>query len=101
MQDLELFDNKDETLIGEKGANLSGGQKIRLSFARAIYSDCDIFLLDDVLSALDVNVGQEIFQNTIIDYLKNKTRLLITNHYNLLDKCDYICYLKNGEVVRF
>jgi ABC-type multidrug transport system fused ATPase/permease subunit len=52
-KDLNLFAKGDLTTIGERGVNISGGQKARLSLARAIYSDADIYLLDDPLSAVD------------------------------------------------
>ena len=65
LQDIELFHNGIESLIGERGINLSGGQKARLSFARALYSDSDIYLLDDPFSAVDAEVGAEIFQKAV------------------------------------
>jgi ABC-type multidrug transport system fused ATPase/permease subunit len=49
------------TYIGDKGVNLSGGQRARLSLARALYSDSDIYLLDDPLSAVDANVGKNLY----------------------------------------
>ena len=49
-------------MIGEKGVNLSGGQKARISIARAIYSNSDIFLLDDPISAVDIHVGKFIME---------------------------------------
>lgn len=58
------------TEIGEKGINLSGGQKQRVSLARAIYSNRDIYLLDDPLSAVDTHVGKHIFENVIRYALK-------------------------------
>lgn len=57
-RDFELFTHGDKTMIGEKGSTLSGGQKARISFARALYSESDIMLLDDLLSAVDVHVGK-------------------------------------------
>jgi ABC-type multidrug transport system fused ATPase/permease subunit len=61
-QDMLLLPRGDETEIGEKGINLSGGQKQRVALARAVYADRDVYLLDDVLSAVDVHVGRAIFQ---------------------------------------
>ena len=63
--DLEIMPGGDETEIGEKGINLSGGQKQRVSLARAIYSNADVYLLDDPLSAVDAHVGKSIFDKAI------------------------------------
>ena len=59
--DLRSFEQREKTLIGEKGINLSGGQRARISVARALYSDADIYLFDDPLSAVDANVAKSIF----------------------------------------
>jgi ABC-type multidrug transport system fused ATPase/permease subunit len=61
-RDLDILDGGDLTEIGEKGINLSGGQRARISIARAIYTDSDIVLMDDPLSALDAHVKKKIFQ---------------------------------------
>ena len=63
--DLEIFTDGDMTEIGERGINLSGGQKQRISIARSVYSNRDIYLLDDPLSAVDAKVGKHIFDNVI------------------------------------
>ena len=60
-QDIAEFSKGDATLVGDKGVNLSGGQKYRLSLARAVYRDGDVYVLDDPLSAVDQHVGKEIF----------------------------------------
>lgn len=64
-KDLDLFALGENTTIGERGVNISGGQKARLSLARAIYSEADIYLLDDPLSAVDPQVASDIFKNCI------------------------------------
>ena len=56
-----MFDRRDRTIIGEKGINLSGGQRARISLARALYSDAQIYILDDPLSAVDANVAKKLF----------------------------------------
>ena len=68
-QDLEIFEAGDLTEIGEKGVNLSGGQKARISIARALYSEKDIYIFDDPISALDANVGMKVMKNCIIKHL--------------------------------
>ncbi|KAK8386783.1 hypothetical protein O3P69_017907 [Scylla paramamosain] len=98
--DLEILPGGDQTEIGEKGINLSGGQKQRVSLARALYSDADIFLLDDPLSAVDSHVGKHIFDHVIgpSGMLKHKTRILVTHGITYLPKADKIVVLKNGEI---
>ena len=60
-QDISAFENGCDEIVGDRGTSLSGGQKARLSLARVIYRDVDIYLLDDPLSAVDANVGKELF----------------------------------------
>ena len=97
-QDIKLLSGGDMTEIGEKGANLSGGQKARLALARCLYSDADIFLFDDPLSALDAYVGMNIFNNVILDYLKGKTIIVVTHALQYISHMDKIIYMKNGEI---
>lgn len=68
---------------------MSGGQKQRIALARALYQDCDIYLIDDCLSALDSYVGKHIFKNVLRKYLKKnkKTVVLVTNALNYTDFC--------------
>ncbi|XP_066908740.1 multidrug resistance-associated protein 1 isoform X2 [Halyomorpha halys] len=98
--DFEMLPGGDQTEIGEKGINLSGGQKQRISLARAVYSDCDVYLLDDPLSAVDSHVGKHIFENVIgpDGVLGNKTRLLVAHSITFLPKTDMIVVLKDGSV---
>ncbi|MCI18435.1 ABC transporter C family member 4-like, partial [Trifolium medium] len=67
-KDLEMMEFGDQTEIGERGINLSGGQKQRIQLARAVYQDCDIYLLDDVFSAVDAHTGTEIFKVLILSF---------------------------------
>ena len=66
-KDLEMMEFGDQTEIGERGINLSGGQKQRIQLARAVYQDCDIYLLDDVFSAVDAHTGSSIFKVIIVE----------------------------------
>ena len=97
-QDLNSLAGGDLTEIGEKGVNLSGGQKARISLARAMYCDNDIYILDDPISALDAHVGKNIMHNCIINYLKGKTRILVTHALQYTSFADRIYYMKNGEI---
>uniref|UniRef100_A0A3Q4IC03 ABC-type glutathione-S-conjugate transporter n=1 Tax=Neolamprologus brichardi TaxID=32507 RepID=A0A3Q4IC03_NEOBR len=98
--DLELLPGGDLTEIGEKGSNLSGGQKQRVSLARAVYSQADIYLLDDPLSAVDSHVGKHLFENVIgpNGILKDKTRILVTHGIGFLPYVDEIVVLENGVI---
>lgn len=94
-RDFEQFHNGDLTLVGERGASLSGGQKARINLARAVYRDADIYLLDDPLSAVDIHVGKHLFEECINGYLANKTRILVTHQVYHLKKADHIVIMSN------
>ncbi|XP_061547082.1 canalicular multispecific organic anion transporter 1 [Phycodurus eques] len=98
--DLELLPGGDMTEIGEKGINLSGGQKQRVSLARAAYSQADIYLLDDPLSAVDSHVGKHLFDKVIgpNGILKDKTRILVTHGVSFLPHVDEIVVLVDGVI---
>ena len=70
--DLKNFYNGADSEIGERGINASGGQKARISLARAVYSDADIYLLDDPLSAVDPDISRKLYKECIEGYLKDK-----------------------------
>ncbi|XP_059176453.1 ATP-binding cassette sub-family C member 2-like [Physella acuta] len=99
-RDLQILEAGDQTEIGEKGINLSGGQKQRVNLARAVYSNADIFLFDDPLSAVDAHVGSSIFKNLIgkNGILDKKTRLLVTHGVHWLPQVDHVVVLSNGSV---
>ncbi|CAE1165293.1 Probable multidrug resistance-associated protein lethal(2)03659,GDP-mannose 4,6-dehydratase sdnI,Bile pigment transporter 1,ATP-binding cassette transporter abc2,GDP-mannose 4,6 dehydratase,GDP-mannose 4,6 dehydratase 1,Multidrug resistance-associated protein 5,ABC transporter C family member 13,GDP-mannose 4,6 dehydratase 2,Multiple drug resistance-associated protein-like transporter 1,Canalicular multispecific organic anion transporter 2,GDP-mannose 4,6-dehydratase,Cystic fibrosis transmembrane conductan len=100
LHDLEILPAGDLTEIGEKGINLSGGQKQRISLARAVYADADIYLLDSPLSAVDANVGKEIFENILSSngILKRKTRIWVTNAIQWLPRVDSVIVLSGGYI---
>ncbi len=97
-KDLEILPAGDMTEIGEKGINLSGGQKARVSLARAVYADSDIVLMDDPISALDANVRKQIFKQVFQGLLASKTRILVTHAVDFLHLADKIIVMNQGEV---
>jgi len=86
-------------MIGEKGINVSGGQKSRISLARSLYSNSDIMLLDDILSAVDIHVGKRILKECLCKYKKNSTRILVTHALYYMKYMDLIIMLDKGEIV--
>jgi ABC-type bacteriocin/lantibiotic exporter with double-glycine peptidase domain len=78
---------------------LSGGQKARISLARAIYADREMILLDDPISALDANVKKKIFENVLLNHLKEKTIILVTHAIDFLHLVDRIIVFNEGEIV--
>ena len=98
-RDFELFTHGDQTMIGEKGATLSGGQKARISFARALYSNSDILMLDDLLSAVDVHVGKFMMTETLLNFQRSKTRILITHALYYLKYVDKVFLMEEGHIV--
>ena len=99
--DLKILPNGLDTEIGEKGTNLSGGQKARVSLARALYSNKDIYLLDDILSAVDVHVGKFLVEETILKYLKGKTVIMPTHAIAYLERADNVIVMKKGRIMTF
>ena len=97
--DLELFKSGDMTQVSDKGSNLSGGQKTRITIARAVYSDADIYLFDDPLSALDSHVGEAIFSGLIKDYLKKKTVLVVTHALQYIPMMNKVIYIDGGKIM--
>ncbi|RLO05681.1 hypothetical protein DYB28_010329, partial [Aphanomyces astaci] len=99
LEDLKILPGGDLTEIGEKGVNLSGGQRTRVAIARAVYQDADIYLLDDPLAAVDAHVGSDIFKQCIKTALNGKLVVLVTNGLNFLKDCDSVVVLEQGRIV--
>lgn len=94
-KDFKQFPDGDLTIVGDRGASLSGGQKARINLARAVYRDADIYLLDDPLSAVDIHVSKHLYDECINGYLANKTRILVTHQVHHLKNADEIIILNN------
>jgi len=96
--DIQRFPKGDQSMIGQRGVMLSGGQRARVSLARAVYSDADIYLMDDPLSAVDVKVGQRIFEKCICKELSGRLRVVVTHQLQYLNSADCIIVMKNGGI---
>ncbi|XP_044019436.1 ATP-binding cassette sub-family C member 4-like [Aphidius gifuensis] len=97
-RDLQLLPYNDKTIVGQRGISLSGGQRARINFARAVYDDASIYLFDDSLSSVDTNVGKNMFNECIKKYLKGKTRILVTHQIEYLKNVDRIIFIKDGKI---
>ena len=98
-QDIQHFPKGDMSMLGQRGVLLSGGQRTRVGLARAAYSDSDIILLDDPLSAVDGKVGQHLFDKCICGELSGKIRILVTHQLQYHHRADEILVLKDGSIV--
>ena len=100
LDDLKTLPDGDRTEVGERGISLSGGQKARLTLARAVYARADVYLLDDVLSAVDQHVGRHLINNVLgpKGVLASKTRILATNSITVLSEANFVILLKGGKV---
>ncbi|XP_037815936.1 probable multidrug resistance-associated protein lethal(2)03659 [Lucilia sericata] len=97
-RDFELLPYGDRTIVGERGASLSGGQKARINLARAVYRKADIYLLDDPLSAVDTHVGRHLFDECMKDYLREHIVVLVTHQLQFLEQADVIVIMDQGKV---
>ena len=95
----QQFPDSDQVVVGERGEVLSGGQRARVSLARAVYADVDIYLLDDPLSAVDFKVGKHIFEKCIKGLLGLKTRLITSHQEQLIKEADNVIVLYKGSVL--
>ena len=99
--DIASFSHGDMTVVGDKGINLSGGQKARIGLARALYSEKDVYLLDDPLSAVDTHVGKHLFEQAICAALRGKTVVLATHQIQYLEspRVDRVVVVAEGRIV--
>ncbi|BDA43676.1 probable multidrug resistance-associated protein 7 [Coccomyxa sp. Obi] len=97
--DLRALPAADQTWVGDRGTTLSGGQCARLALARAIYQDSDVYLLDDVLAAVDAPVAAELWESAICgDLLRGKTRLIVTHSRRYAAAADTLLRLEGGRI---
>jgi ABC-type multidrug transport system fused ATPase/permease subunit len=97
-RDIRLFEGGLKTEIGEKGVNLSGGQKQRVGLARAVLSQPQLILLDDPLSAVDIDTENQLCERLLFGEWKNKTRIVVTHRLAHLGLFDKVLFLKEGAV---
>ncbi|XP_034486075.1 multidrug resistance-associated protein 4-like [Drosophila innubila] len=102
--DFQQLSNGDKTIVGERGASLSGGQRARISLARAVYKPASIYLLDDPLSAVDAHVGRHLFDEVIGPRgrlaQQKATRVLVTHQVHFLSEADWIVIVDQGRILR-
>ncbi|KKK26753.1 hypothetical protein ARAM_007040 [Aspergillus rambellii] len=101
LDDFKTLPDGDQTEVGERGISLSGGQKARLTLARAVYARADIYILDDVLSAVDQHVGRHLINRVLgrNGILSSKTRILATNSIPVLKEADFIGLIRSKTLV--
>ncbi|KAK9923579.1 hypothetical protein M0R45_031988 [Rubus argutus] len=99
-KDISSFGHGDLTEIGERGLNLSGGQKQRIQLARAVYSDADIYLLDDPFSAVDAHTAAILFHDCVMVALAKKTVILVTHQVEFLSEVDKILVMEGGQITQ-
>ncbi|KAM6973449.1 cystic fibrosis transmembrane conductance regulator [Aplochiton taeniatus] len=95
-EDLALLPDKDKTSLIEGGVTLSGGQRARISLARAVYKDADLYLLDSPFTHLDIVTEKEIFEKCLCKLMASKTRIVVTSKLDHLKRADKILLLHNG-----
>lgn len=97
-KELKTFPEGYETILGERGITLSGGQKQRVAIARALFKDSPVIILDDSLSAVDMETESEIFHN-LNNKVNNKTKIVIAHRISTIQNCDQIIYMDKGEII--
>ncbi|XP_028951948.2 putative ABC transporter C family member 15 [Malus sylvestris] len=97
-QDVKMWADGDLTVVGERGMNLSGGEKQRIQLARAVYSDSDVYILDDPFSAVDAHTGTHLFKKCLLQHLSQKTVIYATHQLEFLEAADLVLVIKDGQI---
>ncbi|XP_063924488.1 ATP-binding cassette sub-family C member 4-like [Zophobas morio] len=93
-----LDEVQDSTVVADKGANLSKGQQARINLARAVYKDCDVYLIDDCLCHLDVMVADFVYEECLRKFLKDKITLVVTQNVQHIGNSDRLVTIENGTI---
>lgn len=96
---IERVEQGLNTEIGERGVNLSGGQRQRVGLARVHFHQAPIMLLDDCLSAVDVDTEQKLFNQLLLGAWTNRTRVLVTHRLSALHRVDRILFMEDGKLI--
>ncbi|KAI4964922.1 hypothetical protein ZWY2020_057838 [Hordeum vulgare] len=99
-RDLELWANRNMTEVGERDVNLSGGQKQRIQLARALYSDSDVYFLDDPFSAVDAHTSAHLFKECLLRLMSSKTVMYVTHQLEFLRDSDLVLVMSDGRIVQ-
>lgn len=98
LEDIRMLPDGEDTEVGASGINLSGGQRWRLTFARALYSRAGVLVLDDIFSAVDSHVGRHLLDHGILGSLgANRTKILVTHHVGLVERHAACIIHLNGD----
>ncbi len=97
--DIIGFNNKYDSVLGERGINLSGGQRQRIAIARALIKKPKVLILDDSLSAVDTETEDNIFKNILND-INDCTKIIISHRISTVKKCDKIIVINNGKKIQ-
>ncbi|KAJ6356387.1 hypothetical protein OIU78_004484 [Salix suchowensis] len=98
--DIEQWSDGDLTVVGERGVNLSGGQKQRIQLARAVYSNSDVYILDDPFSAVDAHTATHLFKKCLMQLLSKKTVIYATHQLEFLEAADLVLVMKDSMIVQ-
>ncbi|OXA59787.1 Multidrug resistance-associated protein 4 [Folsomia candida] len=98
LDDFKQLSHGDMTVVGDRGASLSGGQKARINLARALYQEAEIYIMDDPLSAVDARVSRHLFEKCMKTFLKGKLRILVTHQLQYLSQADHILVFSDGKI---